>query len=158
MQTFKTYTHISGNNFCGHSLANELIIHGISVSTSPPEAIGTLYEPYLHFCYELALETSAKCSSIKSGFMTSATLTHERAYNGQGPPTSECFSRLKTTYNARNGAPKETDEPYLSLFASRREMAKPVPTNAFLQAAKAAAMCMASRAETNPPPPVPPFC
>ena len=31
-----------------------------------PEAIDTLHEPYLHFCYEVALETSAKCSSIKS--------------------------------------------------------------------------------------------
>ena len=29
-------------------------------------AIDTLHEPYLHFCYELALETSAKRSSIKS--------------------------------------------------------------------------------------------
>ena len=38
--------------------------------------------------------------------MTSATPTHLRAYNGQGPPTSECFSQLKTAYSARNGAPK----------------------------------------------------
>ena len=36
-------------------------------------------------------------------------------------------------------------------------MAKPVPTKAFLQPAKAAAMCMAPRAETRPPPPIPPF-
>lgn len=34
--------------------------------TSPSEAIDTLYELYLHFCFELALETSAKHSSIKS--------------------------------------------------------------------------------------------
>ena len=32
-------------------------------------------------------------------------------------------------------------------------MAKPVPTKAFLQPAKAATMCMAPRAETRPPPP-----
>ena len=32
---------------------------------SPSEANDTLYDPYLHFCYELALETSAKYSSIK---------------------------------------------------------------------------------------------
>ena len=31
------------------------------ISTSPSEAIDT---SYLHFCYELALETSAKCSSF----------------------------------------------------------------------------------------------
>ena len=36
-------------------------------------------------------------------------------------------------------------------------MAKPVPTKAFLQPAKAAAMCMAPRAETHTPPPIPPF-
>ena len=28
-------------------------------------AIDTLYDLYFHFCYELALESSAKCSSIK---------------------------------------------------------------------------------------------
>ena len=33
---------------------------------------------------------------------------------------------------------------------------KPVSTKAFLQPAKAAAMCMAPRAETHPPPPIPP--
>ena len=33
---------------------------------SPSKAIDTLYDPYLHFCYELALETSATYSSIKS--------------------------------------------------------------------------------------------
>ena len=36
-------------------------------------------------------------------------------------------------------------------------MAKPLPTKAFLQLAKAAAMCTALRAETRPPPPIPPF-
>ena len=35
-------------------------------------------------------------------------------------------------------------------------MAKPVPTKAFLQPAKAAAMCTATRAEILPPPPIPP--
>ena len=41
-------------------------MHWISFPASPSEAINTLYEPYLYFCYELALETSAKRSSIKS--------------------------------------------------------------------------------------------
>ena len=36
-------------------------------------------------------------------------------------------------------------------------MAKLVPTKAFLQPAKAAAMCTAPHAETHPPPPIPPF-
>ena len=80
--------------------------------------------------------------------MTSATHTHLRAYNGQGPPTSERFSRLKTVYSGRNGAPKEAEEPYLSPFMSkRREMATPVPTNAFLKPAKAGAMCTAAWGE-----------
>ena len=30
-----------------------------------PEVIDTLYDLYFHFCHELALETLAKCSSIK---------------------------------------------------------------------------------------------
>ena len=67
--------------------------------------------------------------------MTSATPTHYRAYNGQGPPTSERFSQLKNAYSARNGAPKEAEEPYLHIYpfvSKRREMAKPVPTKAFL--------------------------
>ena len=36
-------------------------------------------------------------------------------------------------------------------------MVQPVPTKAFLQRAKAAAMCMAPRAEIRPPPPILPF-
>ena len=36
-----------------------------SLSRNPSEAIDTLYDLYFHFCYELALETLAKCSSIK---------------------------------------------------------------------------------------------
>ena len=43
------------------------------------------------------------------------------------------------------------------MSVSRREMLKPVPTKAFLQPAKAAAMYTALRAETHPPPPTPPF-
>ena len=76
----------------------------------------------------------------------------------RGPPTSERFSRLKTAYSARNGAPKEAKEPYLRPFVSkRREMANPVLTKAFLQLAKAAAMCTALQGEPTPPPPFPPF-
>ena len=33
----------------------------------------------------------------------------------------------------------------------------PKPVKAFLQPAKAAAMCTASHVETRPPPPIPPF-
>ena len=63
-------------------------------------------------------------------------------YDGQGPPTSECFSQLKTAYSARNGAPQRAEKPYLCPFVpKRREIPKPVPTKAFLQPAKAAAMC-----------------
>ena len=36
-------------------------------------------------------------------------------------------------------------------------MVQPMPINAFLQLAKAAAMCTAPHAETRPPPPIPPF-
>ena len=54
--------------------------------------------------------------------------------------------------------PKEAEEPYLHPFKKRREMAKPVPTKAFLQPAKAAGMCMAPCGETHSPPPIPPFC
>ena len=64
---------------------------------------------------------------------------------------------MKTAYSVRNGAHREAEEPYLPPFVSRREMAKPVPTKAFLQPAKAAAMCMAPHAETCPLPPIPPF-
>ena len=36
-------------------------------------------------------------------------------------------------------------------------MVQPVPTKAIVQPAKAAAMCMATSAETRPTPPIPPF-
>ena len=50
------------------------------------------------------------------------------------------------------------EEPYLRPFVAKgREMLKPVPTRAFLQPAKAAAMCTAPGTETRPPPPIPPF-
>ena len=88
--------------------------------------------------------------------MTSAPPTHSQAYNGQGPLASECFSQLKAAYSVRNGAHKKAEEPYLHPFVSkRREMLKLVPTKAFLQPAKAAAMCTAPRTETRPPPPIP---
>ena len=56
--------------------SHQPIIHWVSSSTSISEAIDTLYAPYLHFCYDLALETSAIILSTFSGFMTSATPTH----------------------------------------------------------------------------------
>ena len=55
--------------------------------------------------------------------MISATPTHYRAYNGQGPPTSEHFSQLKTANSVRNGAPKKAEEPYLCPFVSRNAQA-----------------------------------
>ena len=45
----------------------------------------------------------------------------------------------------------------MPICVKRREMLNPMLTKAFLQPAKAAAMRTASRAETHPPPPIPPF-
>ena len=42
-------------------------------------------------------------------------------------------------------------------LCQKGEMPNPVPTRAFLQPAKAAAVCTAHCAETRPPPPIPPF-
>ena len=73
-----------------------------------------LHEPYLHFCYEIALETSAKCSSIKSLRVHDLCHAHSLVrLQWSGPPTSERFSRLKTVYSPGNGAHKEAEEPYL---------------------------------------------
>ena len=44
------------------------------LARSPSEAIDTLYDPYLHFYYQLALETLAKYSSSKS--LRGHDLTH----------------------------------------------------------------------------------
>ena len=41
----------------------------------------TLYDPYLHFCYQLALETSAKYSSIKSLRGHDLCHTHSLAFS-----------------------------------------------------------------------------
>ena len=121
-----------------------LIIHWISFSTSPSEAIDTLHEPYFHFCYELALETSAKCSSIKSLRVHDLCHAHSLASLQWSVPSDQ-WTLLPTEncYTARNGAPKQAEEPYLRPFV--------------LQPAKAAAMYTTLRAETRPPPPIPPF-
>ena len=54
--------------------------------------------------------------SILLGYMTLATPTHLQAYKGQGSPTSERFSRLKTVYSTRNGAPTKTEQWFLCPF------------------------------------------
>ena len=49
-------------------------------------------------------------------------------------------------------------EWFLSLFVlTKWEIVQSVPTKAFLQPAKAAAMCTATHAGTRPPPPIPSF-
>ena len=64
----------------------------------------------------------------------------------------------ENSLQCQNGTHKMAEEPYLCPFLSRRrEMAKLVPNKAFLQPAKATAMCTAPHAETRPPPPIPPF-
>ena len=55
-----------------HAALSEHVIHRVAFSSSPSEAIDTLYDLYFYSCYELALDTSVKIS----GFMTSATPTH----------------------------------------------------------------------------------
>ena len=59
---------------------------------------------------------------------------------------------LKTVYSARNGAPTKTEEWFLCPF-----VLKGVPTEAFLQPAKTAAMCMACCDYARPPPSIPCF-
>ena len=144
--------HLCQHNLCIIDLVACLLIYTeFYFFTSPSVAIDTLYELYLHFCYEL---TSAKCS-IKSLRVHDFCRAHLLvSLQWSELLTSKCFSRLKTVNSARNGVPKEAEEPYLRPFVSRRE---PVPTNVFLQPVKAAAMCMAPCAETRPPPPIPPF-
>ena len=58
---------------------------------------------------------------LPPGYAESSVLYVNQAYNGQGSLTSECFSRLKTVYSVRNGAPKKA-------VSKRREMAQPVLT------------------------------
>ena len=60
--------------------------------------------------------------------------------NGQGPLTSECFSRLKAAYSARNGAHKKAEEPYLCPFVSKKERNAQASANQGFSTA--AAMCM----------------
>ena len=65
---------------------------------------------------------------------------------------------VNAAYKSGNGAPTRGGKWFLCLFVpTRREIPQPVPTNAFLQPAKGAAMCTAPHAETCPPTPIPPF-
>jgi len=68
-----------------------------------------LYDPYFHFCYKLALETSAKCSSIKSLRVHDLHHAHILASLQWSGPSDQwmLLSQLKTAYTARNGAPKK---------------------------------------------------
>ena len=59
-----------------------------------------------------------------------------------------------STYNNWNGVRKKAEEPFLRPFVlNRRETAQPVPTKAFLQPDKIAAMCMACHDYAHPLPP-----
>ena len=59
--TFHYSTRIKLCSFNVHLLTN----YTLSFISRNPEAIDTLYDLYFHFCHKLALETLAKCSSIK---------------------------------------------------------------------------------------------
>ena len=102
------------------------------VSRNPFDAIDISYDRYFHFCYELVLETLAKCFSIKSLRIHDLCPTHSLA--GLHSPISDCFSQLKTVCSAKNRAPTKAEEPFLCPFVIKmREMAQPVPTRGFLQ-------------------------
>ena len=73
------------------------------------KAIDTLYEPYLHFYYELALETSAKCSSTKSLRVHDLCHAHSLA---SGPVNAS------PDWKRQKGDPKEAEEHYLGPFVS----------------------------------------
>ena len=98
----------------------------------------------IHFCYELALKTSVKCSSIK--FLRVHDLCHAhplaRFTMVRALRPVSTFPNSNCLYSARNAAPKKAEEPYLHSLASKN--AQPVPSKAFLQPAKAAAMYTAT--------------
>ena len=90
------------------------------------------------------------------GFMSLITSTHW-AFNGQSFLTSKHSSWPKTAYNTRDGPPRMGVEWFLHLFVQTRwEVVQSVLTEATIQAAKAAAMCMACPEYAHPPLCIPP--
>ena len=84
------------------------------------------------------------------GFMTLITPT-QRAFNGQGSPTSQHLSWPKTAYSTRNSASTRGEEWFLHSFVlTRWEVVQPVLTKAILQPAKAATMCTAHLEYAHP--------
>jgi len=71
---------------------------------------------------------------------------------------NDCPSEEEKNVIVRNGGPTRPEDCFLSRFMQRRrEMAHPVPTEAYLQPSPEAAMLFAPFRCTHVPPPVPPF-
>ena len=117
------------------------------------------FGPYFDFL-ELALETWANTSLTQSLWVHDPNHTHSLvSFQWSGLSDQRVLHLTECClYKSRNGAPTRGGEWFLRLFVlTRWEMVQLVPTKAFLQPAKAAAMCTAPWAETCPPPPILPF-
>ena len=116
---------------------------------------------YFDFCLELALETWAKVSLTQSLWVHDPKHTHSASFQWSGFSDQRVFHLTECCLEVQKRCPYKGRgvEWFLSLFVlTRWEMVQPVPTNTFLQPAKAAAMCTAPHAKkTRPPPPIPPF-
>ena len=79
----------------------------------------------IHFCYELALETSVKCSSIKflrvHDFCHAHPLARFTMVRALRPVST--FPNSNCLYSARNAAPKKAEEPYLHSLVSKKCLA-----------------------------------
>ena len=117
--------------------------------------MNTFFGLYFNFCLELALETWAKASLTQSLWVHHPNHTHSLASfqlsglsDQQVLHLTECC--LQVPYKGREVVP----EP---VCAYKVRNGPTSLTKAFLLSAKAAVMCTAPRAETRPPPPIPPF-
>ena len=72
-----------------------------------------LYDPYFHFCCELALETWANGSSITTH---NFSYTHSFISELTMVRALQPDSWLKTAHSARNRAPTKAEEQFLCLF------------------------------------------
>ena len=137
-------------------------IYRVSFPRNSSEPIDTLYDPYFHFCYELAVETSAKCSSIKPLKVHDLCYTHSLA-SLQWTGLSNQWTLLLTDNCLQCQKCMEPLQKQRSLFYAHlcwkgeKWPSQCRPRLFYLQSAKAAAMYTAPCAETHPPPPIPHF-
>ena len=129
------------------------------IYTSLSEAIDTLHEVYLPFCYELALETSAKRSSIKSLWVHDLYHAHSLAIlQWSGPSDQWTLLPTENCLQCQKWSPKKGRESLSTPVCVKMERnGQASDDQGFSTASQGSCHVHGILRLTHPPPPIPPF-